>query len=275
MHTKPFIVLLLFLVTKSVWLFYAYQIDGLNGPAQQTLGWKCISWDDKTMKCNPGKKGRSGWTIQLTNFLGGTDRNDALMVDSKGNTLPLTATNPDPEETAKRVLNHYLESPRGSLPDYQGFKFVLHGDEFYVRNIRKIANVVAKSGSEGKNIGDHKVLFEGFATATTQIKNARIGDHSPFILKGAEERLNPRGITVHTESIGPGHSPADPKRIWKTVDWEKTMSEAVASGKFTKGQIMQVTADVRYEYYKDFDARRHRAVIKAFSASERKAKGCL
>ncbi|KAJ8130533.1 hypothetical protein O1611_g3095 [Lasiodiplodia mahajangana] len=300
MQTKLFVSLLFFLVTKvlaggyqgaleRVWLFYAYQIDGLNDPAQQTLGWKCDSWDDVMMRCRPGKKGRSGWSMckgtlpgkrctfsQLTNFLGGTGRDDPFVTDSKGNTLPLTDTNPDPEETAKKVLTHYLAQPKHKVPDWQGYRFILNGEKQYVRSIRQVGNLVAKAGSEGKNTGANKALFEMFAATTTQIKNARIGDTGPYLVTRAENELNPRGITVYTESIGPGHSPADPTRIWKTVDWEKTMSQAVASGKFTKGQIMQITGAVRSEYYNtNTNANEHRIVIKAFKTSETKAKGCL
>ncbi|KAI0508949.1 hypothetical protein F5B22DRAFT_638338 [Xylaria bambusicola] len=302
MQTKLFVALLFFLVTKvlaggyqgaleRVWLFYAYQIDGLNEPSDQTLGWKCLKWDTVKEECKSSKKGSNGWVMckgtapgkrctfsELTNFLGGTGRTETFMADSKGNTLPLTDTHPDPEETAKRVLTHYLATPKGNVQDWAGYKFILAGKDNYVNSLRKVASVVTKAGSEGKNTGTNKAFFEMFAATTTQIKNARIGDTGPYLIARAEDKLHPRGITVYTESISPGHSPADPTRIWKTVDWEKTMSQAVASGKFTKGQIMQITAQVRSDYYKDTTdtrANEHRVVIKAFKTAETKAKGCL
>ncbi|KAI1271019.1 hypothetical protein F5Y07DRAFT_44932 [Xylaria sp. FL0933] len=300
MQTKHFAILLFLLVTKvlaggyqgaleRVWLFYAYQIDGLNDPSKQTLGWKCLSWDTAMQECRPGKNGRSGWTMckgtlpgkrctfsQLTNFIGGTGRDEPFMADSEGNTLPLTDEHPDPEETAKRILPYYLAQPRHKVPDWPGYKFIKGGDKNYVRTIRRIGNVVATAGSDGKNTGTNKALFEMFASTTTQIKNARIGDTGRFLVTRAENELNPRGITVYTESISPGHSPADSTRVWTTVDWEKTMSQAVASGKFTKGQVMQITAEVRSEYYREIrEANDHRVVLKAFKTAETKAKGCL
>ncbi|KAI1345813.1 hypothetical protein F5Y01DRAFT_308775 [Xylaria sp. FL0043] len=284
MQTKHFAVLLFLLVTKvlaggyqgaleRVWLFYAYQIDGLNDPSKQTLGFKCLSWGSVMNECKPGRNGRSGWTMckgtlpgkrytfsQLTNFIGGTGRDEPFMADSKGNTLPLTDGHPDPEETAKRLLTYYLAQPKHKVPDYQGYKFLKGGDTEYVRTIRRIGNV----------------LFEMFASTTTQIKNARIGDTGHFLVTRAENKLNPRGITVYTESISPGHSPADPTRVWTTADWEKTMSQAVASGKFTKGQVMQITAEVGTEYYREIrEANNLRVVLKAFKTAETKAKGCL
>ncbi|KAL7783619.1 hypothetical protein V8C37DRAFT_396920 [Trichoderma ceciliae] len=65
MQARPFIGFLL-LATKvlaggfagaldRVWLFYAYQMDELNDPAQRTLGRKCKSWDPSTKKCRINK----------------------------------------------------------------------------------------------------------------------------------------------------------------------------------------------------------------------------
>ncbi|KAI0803705.1 hypothetical protein GGR55DRAFT_691536 [Xylaria sp. FL0064] len=250
MQTKHFAILLFLLVTKVL-------AGGYQGALERTLGWKCINWDTVTEECKPGKNGRSG--CQLTNFLGGTGRDDPFMADSEGNTLPLTDEHPDPEETAKRLLTHYLAQPKHKVPNWAGHKFIKGGDKDYVRSLRRIGNLVATAGTDGKNTGINKALFEMFASTTTQIKNARIGDTGPFLVTRAENELNPRGITVYTESISPGH-----------------MSQAVASGKFTKGQVMQITAEVRSEYYRGIKkANDHRVVIKAFKTAETKAKGCL
>lgn len=47
---------------ERVWLFYAYQIDGLNPQADQTIGYKCLSWDDKAQKCRT-KGNKNGWAM--------------------------------------------------------------------------------------------------------------------------------------------------------------------------------------------------------------------
>ncbi|KAI0870635.1 hypothetical protein GGS24DRAFT_492865 [Hypoxylon argillaceum] len=303
MQTKIIIVSLFLFVTKvlaggyagaleRVWLFYAYQIDGLNDPADQTLGWKCKSWDPANSRCRTNAKGMEQWVkcpgtlpnkrctfSQLLNFIGGADRSDPLVADSSGNPLPLTDTNPDPEETAKKVYAHFLAQPRPKVKDYPGYRIILNSDDNYVRNIRRVAKVVVAANASGKNNADTKWLFERFAETTTAIKTARVGDHGPYLIDGVRTHLNSEGypdITVATQSVGPGHNPIDPAAEWTTVDWEKTVSNAAASKSFSsKWQVRKVLADVKTAVYRDQKANDHRVVIKSFRSVETKANGCI
>ncbi|KAI0542598.1 hypothetical protein GGR58DRAFT_452883 [Xylaria digitata] len=111
---------------------------------------------------------------------------------------------------------------------------------------------------------------------TTQIKTARVGDHGPYLINAAEDALREEGIHVEKESIDPGRSPIDHMSTWKTVDWEKTMSQAVSSGSLSEDDVKKITGKMRAQFYKDDGtARDHRSVIRAFKTSESKAKGCL
>ncbi|KAF2966458.1 hypothetical protein GQX73_g7082 [Xylaria multiplex] len=300
MQTKLIIVSFLLAVTKvlaggyagaldRVWLFYAYQIDGLNDPADRTLGWKCLSWDDRENKCRTSKKGVNGWVMcqgtmqpgrrctfsELLNFIGGADRKEDLLADSSGKPLPLTDTNPDPEQTAKNVYAHFERQPRAKVPDWPGYRIIHKGDEDYMRSIIRVTDLVKKAADDGKNTDANKQLFQRFADTTMQIKTARVGDHGPYLISATENALRERGIHVEKESVGSGHSPIDPMRTWETVDWEKTMSQAVSSGSFSNDDVKKIMSEVRTEFYKDDTASAHRAVIRAFETSESKAKGCL
>ncbi|KAI1196777.1 hypothetical protein F5X97DRAFT_202867 [Nemania serpens] len=277
---------------ERVWLFYAYQIDGLNDPADQTLGWKCLSWDEPQNQCRPSRKGRNGWTkcvgtgpgkrctfSQLLNFVGGADRRDAFMADSNGNLLPLEDLNPDPEETAKNVYAHFKAQKKSGIPDWQGRRIILNGDDNYVRSIRRISAVVTKAANDGKNTGANKQVFEMFAETTTQIKTARVGDHGRHLVPNLRDylnRLNYRDITVETESVEPGHSPVDPTIKWETVNWERMASKIVTSPLFdNKWQALKTLSYIKSDIYTDTSANNHRVAIKAFKTAETKAKGCI
>ncbi|UKZ82481.1 hypothetical protein TrVFT333_010270 [Trichoderma virens FT-333] len=219
-----------------VWLYYAYLIDGLNDKDKQTIGWKCRKWDDIAEKCKlHSKTGQEWWEqcvgklperrctfSQFHNFVGGTVATDQLLADKDGNLLPLTATDFDPEMTAKNVYNHFM-AKQGSLKDWPGYKAVYHGIDEYVDTIDRITKVVEKAAAEGKATTDEtKKYFQRFAETTAQIKTARIGDHGPFLITKANDVLPKKGVTVETEKVGTGSNPMDPNDPWETVDWEKT-----------------------------------------------------
>ncbi|KAI1177578.1 hypothetical protein F4777DRAFT_198454 [Nemania sp. FL0916] len=301
MQTKFVVASLLFLVgnvlaggyagaLERVWLFYAYQIDGLNDPADQTIGWKCTSWDDQAGKCRTDKNGKEKWVqckgliqpgrrctfSQLLNFLGGASPKDQLMADSSGNLLPQTDTNPDPEQTAKKVYTHFLAQPKNKVPDWQPYRIIYKGDADYVDSINKVADVVAKASADGKNTAATKQLFERFSETTTQIKTARVGDHGPYLIAATEQKLNPKGITVVKEKVGTGQNPVDASKVWETVDWEKTMEGPVTAKKYTEAEILKITDDTKEEFYNgDSTAQDHRVVIQSYDIAENKAKGCV
>ncbi|KAI1110527.1 hypothetical protein F5Y14DRAFT_360547 [Nemania sp. NC0429] len=275
---------------ERVWLFYAYQIDELNDEADRTLGWKCTSWDPAAGQCRKDGNGKEKWVqckgilqpgsrctfSQLLNFLGGVSPKDQLMANSEGTTLPQDAKDPDPEETAKKVYAHFAAATKGKVPDWQPYRILRNGNSDYASSINKVADQVAKAAADGRNTGAARTLFERFAETTTQIKTARVGDHGPFLIDATEKKLNPQGITVVQETVGSGQNPVDPSKSWKTVDWEKTMSGAVASKKFSEAEILKITTTTREEFYNgDPTAQDHRVVITSFDIAETRAKGCV
>ncbi|CAM1508946.1 Fc.00g026850.m01.CDS01 [Cosmosporella sp. VM-42] len=272
---------------ERVWLFYAYQIDGLNDASARTLGWKCKSWDDAAKQCRV-KKGKEQWVqckgslpgpdgkrctfSELLNCLGGAGLKDKLVADKDGNLLDLGNTNPDPEETAKRVYAHYLASPTGYVPDYQSHRILRTATGDYMDCINKVGDLVANAGAAGKNTGDNKKLFERFLETTTLIKTARVGDHGKWLIDAAEKDLNPQGIDVEKENVGSGHNPADASKTWQTVDWEKTMSNR---GDRSELEMLLITGETREKFYdNDKKASDHRVVMQSFEIVENKARGC-
>ena len=112
---------------------------------------------------------------------------------------------------------HFLAAPKPKVPDYQPYRILYRATSDYVGCINKVGNIVVKAGADGKDTGDNKKFFERFVGTTKQIETARVGDHGPWLINAAEKELNPQGINVKTESVGPGHNPGDPSQSWKTV----------------------------------------------------------
>ncbi|KAH0498489.1 hypothetical protein TgHK011_005742 [Trichoderma gracile] len=247
-----------------VWLYYAYQIDGLNDPAQRTLGWKCRSWDDVAKKCRIHKRTKQEWWVEckgsmhgrrcnfseLLNFLGGSSSKDLFASDEHGRLLDSQTTNPDPEETAKRVYAYYLSQSKNRVFDWQGYRVIYQGD--------------------------NKRLFDRFVETTAQIKAARVGDHGPYLVAAMEQRLNPRGFRIEKEKVRLGHNPADPSQVWETVDWEHTMAGVRVGGEHSELETLLMMDEIREDFYsKDSDAQRHRTVIQSFEMAELRVQRCI
>ncbi|KAF7553009.1 hypothetical protein G7Z17_g3939 [Cylindrodendrum hubeiense] len=270
---------------ERVWLYYAYQIDQLNDEADRTLGFKCKSWDPVGLKCRANKKGVVQWQeckgvlpkrkcnfSDLLNTLGGVSPKDNLAADKNGNLLSNQETNPDPEETAKNVWNHYQKSKTPNVPDYKSYKYINDGGDDYVKGITQIGDVVAKVVTDGKKTSDNEWLFDRFNQCTEQIRLARVGDHGPYLIAEAKDKL-PSDITVKTEPVGPGQNPLDPTRKWETVDWETTMSDAVSS-KYEMAKLEKIMQDVKDKFYREDSPRKHKIVIQAYASVDAKVKGC-
>ncbi|KAI0968070.1 hypothetical protein F4678DRAFT_482763 [Xylaria arbuscula] len=272
-----------------VWLFYAYEIDGLRDPGDQVLGWKCMQWDKQQKKCKQSNRGKNGWVMcmgtaprgrctfsELLSFLGEARSTDRLLADSTGKLLPLQDTNPDPQETAKKVYTHLL-STKGNIRDWPGYRIILNGGEGYLRSIRQVASAVKNAEIEGKSTAANKQFFQRFADTTTQIKNSRVGDTGRFVITEAKDYLNTHGLNsnaVATESIVPGRNPVNPALTWETVDWAKTESNLATS--LGNQQAQTTLKSMKGTIYSHGSVTNtHEVVIKAFRTAETTANGCI
>ncbi|QYT01307.1 hypothetical protein H0G86_008351 [Trichoderma simmonsii] len=300
---------------ERVWLFYAYQIDGLNDKSIQTLGYYCVKYDRAQQKClKQGKhdlwkacKGRIGPGKRcnmnaLLNQLGRVGTNDQLVADSAGKPLPQDTTDPDPQKTAENFYK-YQENPAvfksPGVKNWAPYQILKDGTADYMSAIDEISDVVAKTSVEvrlkaalaGKPLDDAtEKLFSRFEETSRLIKTARIGDHGPYLIAAAEKYLKPRGIDVEREILDPPVNPVDSTRNWETVDWEKTIAAAVEAGKGTREQMEKLMDDAKKSFYDapanghteteaEQRARKqaveHRAAITAFTNAHNKAAGCI
>lgn len=300
---------------ERVWLFYAYQIDGLNDKSIQTLGYYCQKYDRAQQKClkqgkhdlwkacrgqiGPGKRCSMN---ALLNQLGRVGPNDQLVADSAGKPLPQDTADPDPQKTAENFYNHQDDPAAFKSPgvkNWAPYRILKDGTADYVSAIDKISDVVAKTSVEvrlkaalaGKPLDDAtQKLFSRFEETSRLIKTARIGDHGRYLIAAAEKYLKPHGIDVKIEVLDPPVNPVDSTRKWETVDWEKTIAAAVEAGKGTREQMEKLMDDAKKDFYdapvdgrteteleKEArdQAREHRAAITAFTNAHNKAAGCI
>ncbi|KAL6907357.1 hypothetical protein GGI43DRAFT_380860 [Trichoderma evansii] len=278
---------------ERVWLYYAYQIDGLNAEADQTIGYKCLKWDDPNKKCLQ-KGNKDLWVAckgstrpdkrctmtELLNRVGRVSGGDQLVANSDGKPLPLETTDPDPQKTAQNLYKHFWDTSlwgdKAGVRDWQPYR-ILKDD------------IRAKAAGKPLDNATEK-LFSRFEECNRLIKTARIGDHGPYLIDASEKYLNPRGIDVKIEILDPPVNPVDSTKNWKTVDWEETVEEAVKTGNGTKEQLEKMMEDTKKDFYEapvdgseqtDAEekerkkAREHREVIDAFTNAHNKAAGCL
>ncbi|KAM0261142.1 hypothetical protein ACHAQJ_002404 [Trichoderma viride] len=70
-----------------------------------------------------------------------------------------------------------------------------------------VGKLVQKTSKKGDNYDKHKALFDGFDKVNTLVLEARMGDHGSFQIQGIKDRLDDKGITVKTKTVGSGTSP--------------------------------------------------------------------
>ncbi|RFU78377.1 hypothetical protein TARUN_3899 [Trichoderma arundinaceum] len=271
---------------ERVWDFYAYQIDGLNDAKDRILGFSCKKWDSATKKCaiNPETKVDEWEECQgkilpskrctfneLMGFLGKFRGNEELVrgTDGAGNPLPQDTETPDIKETGKYVYSQLLVKSKkvGNVPPYK-FMYKATGD--YVAYLSRMENMVTTTGPKKNDLNKH--LFDGFKAASDAIKEARIGDHGPFLIAEAEKVLKPKGFTIEKMPVGTGSNPVT-GAPWETVDWEKTVSTALEGDRWEL-DVLNDISDFHDNFYKGGSAKDHKVVMESFKIIGDKLESC-
>ncbi|KAH7115423.1 hypothetical protein B0J13DRAFT_681382 [Dactylonectria estremocensis] len=227
------------LLISIVFLHIAAVLAGgrLNAEADRTLGYKCKSWDPTNGACRPNKKGVVQWQPCK-----GALPNRKCNFSDLLNTLGGVSGKDEPAADK----DGKLLSKQETNPD-------LKATAKNAKCVTWVGDVVAKAVTDGKKTSDNEWLFERFNEYIEKIRFAR-------------------DIIVKTESVGPGQNPLDPTRKWETVNWEKTMSDAVGS-KYDMEKLQTITQDVKDKFYLNAKAREYRAVIQAYASVDTKVKG--
>jgi hypothetical protein len=160
---------------ERVWLYQAYEIDGLNAPDDQTLGFKCTRFDEKKkvcvgdwVPCKP--KTGPGDRCSYDDFISHLGK--ALM--ARGWRVPETGEI-DTEATARKCFEVYTKRVNKvkNFPPYVVGKGQIEFNDL----IKMVKDVVNKAYRE-KGTEDNKHLWESFDETTDKILIARTGDRT-------------------------------------------------------------------------------------------------
>ncbi|KAL7936607.1 hypothetical protein V8C35DRAFT_295938 [Trichoderma chlorosporum] len=300
MRTTVFLQLVLLVTTawaggyqgcvERLLLFYAYQIDELNDAADRTLGFRCKKWDSAKKECMPTLKDPAkpddppvpeweecvGKVLpskrctfnELNGSLGKLRSTEKLVGgnDADGKPLPQDTKTPDITETAKNVYNKFMAQPKPVVHSYPPYKFLKEAKDEYNDFLNRVSDVVIKAAPSKRN-KDTQFLFDGFQNSLDAIKDARVGDHGPFLIADAEPKLKAQGIEVVKMKVGSGKNPVTGE-VWETVDWENTIATAVAKGK-ERDKVLSAISEWDAGFYKPgSEAFKHKVVIESYKKME-------
>ncbi|KAF7128463.1 hypothetical protein CNMCM5793_003193 [Aspergillus hiratsukae] len=257
-------------------LFYAYQINGLNDPKDQTLGFKCKNWDNKAQNCVNDEweacKGKGGGRCNFNELMAtlGFSRTNDKLVGPPG--ADQNTATPDIEETAKRVCMHYTTPPNKKVKDFPPWKAMKGAtDDFpdYTLKVGRVANDAWRHKTD-----ENKHLWDGFDDTLDKVNIARAGDHGKFLISAAEDKLGkPNGMDIKRVKLGV--NPLDGKP-WETVDWKAT-ADACKSKPIK--DCDRLIRDFRNDWYtnektRDKRARDHYVLFKSYKRIGDQARSC-
>ncbi|KAH6974137.1 hypothetical protein BKA56DRAFT_634142 [Ilyonectria sp. MPI-CAGE-AT-0026] len=207
---------------ERLMLYYAFEIDELNDPAQRTIGVGCVR--DNWRECRPKPiTGRSRCNFNdLMVHLGKLDTDSPKLVHGADQ----NTKTPDITETAKNVYEQFVVKQGKSVPNFQAFKAMKGLDGNFNEFIKRLAQTVAQASS--RQTAANKVLFDNFKTSLNQVKIVRAGDHGAHLIDAAEKELGiPNGMEIKKEALG--INPVDGNTMY-TLDWKATILAAEANG---------------------------------------------
>ncbi|KAL6415838.1 hypothetical protein AUP68_00041 [Ilyonectria robusta] len=257
---------------ERLMLFYAFEIDELNDPAQRTIGFTCVRWrngeceNDIWRECRPKPiTGRSRCNFNdLQVFLGKLDTDKPELVHGADQ----NTKTPDIVETAKNVYEQYVVKQEKPVYNFPTYKAVKGADGNFNKYIKHLAQTVAQTSS--RQTAANKVLFDNFKTSLNQVKIVRAGDHGAHLIDAAEKELGiPNDMEIKKEALG--INPIDGNTMY-TLDWKATILAAEANGIENASKMVK---DWQKKWYGSTTAGRtsigqeHSSVIRSYKGAQK------
>ncbi|OTB01629.1 hypothetical protein M426DRAFT_75041 [Hypoxylon sp. CI-4A] len=186
---KKFLFLFLFFLTSpQPSLLNAYQIDGLNDAADQTIGFKCVKWNDKDKTC-------LAWQACKPKKNSSRDRCDF-----------------DELITAKKCYTRYttVKGKNPKVSNFPPYTCMKNSNNNFNDHIKRTSDVVDNTYKNKATDVNHG-LFESFDATLTQVSEARAGDHGPYLIKEAQTKLGGK-MEIQIQDVGTGKNPATGER---------------------------------------------------------------
>ncbi len=220
-----------------VWIYFAYQIDLLNSPAQRTIGLKCRSWDNVQKVCRVPRRGPQ-WkpcTPRRPRFAGDDECSFNELMKHEGVMDPqvwedFEAYRPDGRLDARQTaINLYnaAEARRETIENKPPLKWVRDGGEEYNDGLRRVIDAT-NANYRTHRTADNQILWDLFDGVHDDMVIARVGDHEPNIIDAARTAVG-NDIELHTQNLGQNPVNAE-KPAWIAIDWKTTVEEAEKAG---------------------------------------------
>lgn len=249
---------------ERILLWNAYQIDGLNDVADQTIGFKCVKWNDKDktcpawQACKPKKnsgRDRCNYDELIVSLGRAPTDKDWGVFDSNGNM--------DTVETAKKCYTRYTTAPGKNpkvynFPPYTCLKNSNNVFNDYIERMGDVVDNTYKNKATDANRG----LFDSFDATLAHVSEARAGDHGPYLVKEAQDKLGGK-MEIQIQNVGTGKNPATGEP-WETVDWNETANKAKANGVANVDKEIADFLDGFYGPNGNNQAKDHHAVINSY-----------
>lgn len=209
---------------EKVWLFKAYEIEGLN-PGPHSLGWKCKAWDDASNTCRNNEwmecVGRRDAHPrcdfgEFMHHMGKADGSIAWAVPATGNMNAV--------ETAKNCVFRFGRN-RGGVPNTPPYKIMKDTIEWNDM-VMKVSKIVDDTWKAGRHNVDNEHMWDSFDDVREKIILARTGDHGPYAIARTEAELGDK-FEIHRQNLG--ENPMTYQQ-WETVDWKETGLKAIDAG---------------------------------------------
>ncbi|OBT41173.1 hypothetical protein VE00_09081 [Pseudogymnoascus sp. WSF 3629] len=249
---------------ERVWLFQAYEIDALNPRQFQSIGFKCTRLGAAAKTCDGWTPCRPGSTTGRTRC----DFGELMKHLGKAPTVPRgdswvgldDSGNLDAEKTAKNCYRLFTTSGAKD-PKVNNFQpeHAMKGTWEFNEFIMKLSTKVNETFRIHKTDAN-KHLWERFDDTRAKISVARAADHGPFVIDEAVVKLGD-SIPLSKQDLGLNPVTGKPQ---ETVDWKKTVQEAMKKG--TPGATEKIRAFLNEFYTREGvnPARDHLQVIKSY-----------
>ncbi|PHH90081.1 hypothetical protein CDD83_4589 [Cordyceps sp. RAO-2017] len=240
MATVSYMYLLLSLFAATVWaggyqgclervmLFQAYEIDALNPPSDQTVGFRCTRFNTQTKKCSghwePCKKrnnaaGRCDFDEMMVHLGRAPRQTGWARYNAATGRL-------DAEATAKNCYRIFAaQGGNAKVPNFQPYKALKGATGEYNDYIMQLSKVVNDAWWKKKR-DNNKHQWAEFDSTVRLINIARTGDHGKYLIPAVEQGL---GHIMNIKRKSLGNHPVTGEG-WETVDWKETAAAAKKAG---------------------------------------------
>ncbi|KAK2612376.1 hypothetical protein QQS21_001640 [Conoideocrella luteorostrata] len=256
---------------ERITAWQAYEVDGLRPEADQTIGFKCVKWeeidgrkkgqckDDHWTRCKSKGQTRCHYD-DFIRFLGKHPGGKNWQVLRPDGSMDIEAS------SKKCVDAHKAKNQKTyNFPAYNVNKKTTHNVfERYVLDLAKsVDNTV-----QVVNTPAAQEKAAQFDRTSKRVLELRVGDHGAHAIDDAKAKLGGQ-MHIYTRDVGMDFG--DNSKQMKAVDWHATAKAAIAS---SVPNVQQTIKTYHNGFYGDVSPKTHRSVVRSYKTAEKRSHKC-